>query len=198
MDDEQRRILQMVQEGAITPDEAARLLDALAEEALPVAGDGSPAPAPAPARAPDDVIAPGPAPRFRRYWEVPFAVGLILLGLAGVCVSSVSGVLLLCGWSAFVVAAIIALAGWWSRSAAWVHVRIRESDGDRLSFSLPLPMGLAGWGLGLAQRYVDDDTRANLDVAAGLLDMFRAADSNEPMTVEIDEEDGDYILVHIG
>lgn len=198
MDDEQRRILQMVQEGAITPDEAARLLDALVEEALPAAGDGSPAPAPAPARAPDDVIAPGPAPRFRRYWEVPFAVGLILLGLAGVCVSSVSGVLLLCGWSAFVVAAIIALAGWWSRSAAWVHVRIRESDGDRLSFSLPLPMGLAGWGLGLAQRYVDDDTRANLDVAAGLLDMFRAADSHEPMTVEIDEEDGDYILVHIG
>lgn len=198
MDDEQRRILQMVQEGAITPDEAARLLDALVEEALPAAGDGSPAPAPAPARAPDDVIAPGPAPRFRRYWEVPFAVGLILLGLAGVCVSSVSGVLLLCGWSAFVVAAIIALAGWWSRSAAWVHVRIRESDGDRLSFSLPLPMGLAGRGLGLAQRYVDDDTRANLDVAAGLLDMFRAADSNEPMTVEIDEEDGDYILVHIG
>jgi len=198
MDDEQRRILQMVQEGAITPDEAARLLDALVEEALPAAGDGSPAPAPAPARAPDDVIAPGPAPRFRRYWEVPFAVGLILLGLAGVCVSSVSGVLLLCGWSAFVVAAIIALAGWWSRSAAWVHVRIRESDGDRLSFSLPLPMGLAGWGLGLAQRYVDDDTRANLDVAAGLLDMFRAADSYEPMTVEIDEEDGDHILVHIG
>jgi len=198
MDDEQRRILQMVQEGAITPDEAARLLDALVEEALPAAGDGSPAPAPAPARAPDDVIAPGPAPRFRRYWEVPFAVGLILLGLAGVCVSSVSGVLLLCGWSAFVVAAIIALAGLWSRSAAWVHVRIRESDGDRLSFSLPLPMGLAGWGLGLAQRYVDDDTRANLDVAAGLLDMFRAADSNEPMTVEIDEEDGDHILVHIG
>jgi len=198
MDDEQRRILQMVQEGAITPDEAARLLDALVEEALPAAGDGSPAPAPAPARAPDDVIAPGPAPRFRRYWEVPFAVGLILLGLAGVCVSSVSGVLLLCGWSAFVVAAIIALAGWWSRSAAWVHVRIRESDGDRLSFSLPLPMGLAGWGLGLAQRYVDDDTRATLDVAAGLLDMFRAADSNEPMTVEIDEEDGDHILVHIG
>jgi len=198
MDDEQRRILQMVQEGAITPDEAARLLDALVEEALPAAGDGSPAPAPAPARAPDDVIAPGPAPRFRRYWEVPFAVGLILLGLAGVCVSSVSGVLLLCGLSSFVVAAIIALAGWWSRSAAWVHVRIRESDGDRLSFSLPLPMGLAGWGLGLAQRYVDDDTRANLDVAAGLLDMFRAADSNEPMTVEIDEEDGDHILVHIG
>jgi len=190
MDDEQRRILQMVQEGAITPDEAARLLDALAEEAVPVAVDSPPAPAPA--------RAPSPAPRFRRYWEVPFAVGLILLGLAGVCVSSVSGVLLLCGWSAFVVAAIIALAGLWSRSAAWVHVRIRESDGDRLSFSLPLPMGLAGWGLGLAQRYVDDDTRANLDVAAGLLDMFRAADSNEPMTVEIDEEDGDYILVHIG
>ena len=117
MDDEQRRILQMVQEGTITPDEAARLLDALAEEALPAAGDGSPAPAPAPARAPDDVIAPGPAPRFRRYWEVPFAVGLILLGLAGVCVSSVSDVLLLCGWSAFVVAAIIALAGWWTCSA---------------------------------------------------------------------------------
>lgn len=198
MDDEQRRILQMVQEGTITPAEAARLLDALAEEAVPAAEDSPPAPAPAPARAPDDVIAPGPAPRFRRYWEVPFAVGLILLGLAGVCVSSVSGVLLLCGWSAFVVAAIIALAGLWSRSAAWVHVRIRESDGDRLSFSLPLPMGLAGWGLGLAQRYVDDDTRANLDVAAGLLDMFRAADSHEPMTVEIDEEDGDHILVHIG
>ena len=94
-------------------------------------------------------------------------------------------------------AAIIALAGWWSgrrpgctcasaRATATAVVQPAAADGP------------GRVGAGLAQRYVDDDTRANLDVAAGLLDMFRAADSNEPMTVEIDEEDGDYILVHIG
>lgn len=200
MNDEQRRILQMVQDGVISPDEAARLLDALERAAPPL--DATPAAAPSSARARDDApggaIVPG-ADRFRRYWEVPFAVGLILLGVAGLCIGSVSGLLLLlCGWSAFVVAAIIALVGWWSRTAAWVHVRIREYDGDRLAISLPLPMGLAGWGLGMARRFVDDETRANLDLAAGLLDMFRESATGEPVMIEIDDEDGDHILVAIG
>ncbi len=193
MDEERSRILQMVQDGAITPDEAARLLDALDDTAPPAADH-----APAPARAPDEVIGPETPPPFRRYWEVPFAVGLVLLGVAGLCIGSAPGLLLLlCGWSAFVVAGVIALIGWWSRTATWVHVRIHEHDGDRFALSLPLPMGVAGWGLAVARRFVDDDTRANLDTAAGLLDMLRDSSTREPMTFEIDEADGDHILVYI-
>jgi hypothetical protein len=197
MNDEQRRILQMVEDGAITPDEAARLLEVLDETAPP---DEEDRPAPAPARVPHEAITPDAAQApFRRYWEIPFAVGLILLGVAGVCIGSVSGfLLLLCGWSAFIVAAITALVGWWSRTAAWVHVRIREHDGDRIAISLPLPLGVAGWGLSVARRFVDEDTRANLDTAAGLLDMLRETHIREPMSFEIDEDDGDHILVHIG
>ena len=186
MNEEQRRVLEMVQAGTISPEEADRLLAAL--EAAATA---------APQAVPQTAT---PAPMtYRRYWEIPFGVGLLLLGVSGVCISLVSATLLVfCGWIAFVSAGAVALLGWWSRSARWVHVRIREQDGGRIAFSLPLPFGVAAWGIGFARRFVDDETAENLELARSLLDMVKDTPPGEPLSVEIDDEDGDHVQVYLG
>jgi hypothetical protein len=191
MSEEQRQVLQMVQNGVITPEEAAQLLDALN--------------APPPARVTEPVFyeAPPDMKHLRRHWEVPFFVGLILLGVAGLCVSNVSNTLLLiCGWSLFALAGMITVIGWLSQWSPWVHVRIRERDGSRIAISLPLPLSLIDelveLSRPLVRRFTDAETVENLDTAATLLTAFKGAPLDEPITVEVDEPDGDHVRVYIG
>ena len=191
MSEEQRQVLQMLQNGVITPEEAAQLLDALNT--------------PAPTRVTEPVFRDPPPDmkRLRRHWEVPFFAGLVLLGVAGLCVSSVSNTLLLiCGWSLFALAGSITVIGWLSQWSPWVHVRIHERDGSRIAISLPLPLSLIDELVGLARplvrRFTDAETAENLDTAAALLTAFKGAPLDEPITVEVDEEDGDHVRVYIG
>jgi hypothetical protein len=188
MNDEQHQILHMVQDGTLTPEEAETLLATLSSVSPQAPATKAPAP---------------DMKQFRRYWEIPFAVGVILMGISGLCVSSTSNILLqVCGWSGLITAMIITLLGWYSYSSPWIHVRIKEHDGHRFAISLPLPLSAFGWLFDLArpvvQRFADDDTTANFETAASLVLMFEDAPTDEPITVEVDEEDGDHIQVYIG
>jgi hypothetical protein len=199
MIDERLRILQMVRDGKITIDDAEALLDALdAKDTLRHDAPEKRKPKPKPKRE----AAPDMA-RFRRYWDYPFIVGLLILGLAGLCATNTSVLLLdLCGWSVFALGGLIALGGWLSQWSPWAHVRIRERDGDRIAFSVPLPLRLVGslvkGARRVAFRFVDDDTAENLDTAASFLMMAEGLSFDQPLEVEVDEEDGDHIQVFIG
>src|SRR5690554_4701643 len=174
MSEEQRRVLDMVQAGVITAAEAERLLNALEQS-----GAGGATTDAAPAERVSGMVVTTPDNRgYRRYWEVPVAAGALLLAASGICLlwAGSAGLFLIgmiCLWGVFLLSGLIALIGWWSRSAPWLHIRIDEQDGDRLAFSLPLPLGLAEAGLRVARRFTDADTRANLDLAASLVSMAR-------------------------
>ncbi len=202
MSEEQRRILQMVQDGILSAGEAEALLRALEdlpgdeEIVAPSAPAGTvslPPEAQETPQEPDETT-------FRRYWEIPVAVGAGLLAVSGMCLlwSGPIGLFtlgVLCLWGLFLLAGVVVLAGFWSRTARWVHIRVSETDGDRFRISLPLPLGIAGWGLRVGRRFTDKETRANLDLAASLLSMVTLAPDDEPISVEVDEDDGDHIQV---
>ncbi|MBN1680906.1 MAG: hypothetical protein JW966_11500 [Anaerolineae bacterium] len=199
MQEERVQILQMVQGGTITVEQAEQLLALL--------DDGAPAAPPELADLPQPVhVPPAAAPdrrRFRRYWEYPVAIGLILLGASWLCAASVSPPLLaLCGWVFVAMAAVVVWVGIWSRWSPWVHVRVREQDGGRFAFSLPVPVSLLGvlvWPLKYIVRpFVDDDTAENINMVTSLLLMMRGLPSDEPIIIDVDEEDGDKVLVYIG
>lgn len=192
MSNEQHQVLHMLQEGRITPEEAEKLLTALEESSDPDEITGDPVPGAAPEMQ-----------HFRRYWEVPFFTGLILAGVAGLCVSNTSNTLiLLCGWGVLITAGLIGVIGWFSQWSSWVHVRIREQDGRRIALSLPLPVQLIAPLLRVArpmvQRFADSETAENLDMAASLLDMMDDISADEPVTIEVQDEDGDHIRVFFG
>jgi hypothetical protein len=93
----------------------------------------------------------------------------------------------------------------WAITAPWLHVRIRSapskgSGGTRIAISLPVPLALAGWGLQVAHRFVDQDVAGHLQAAAALVGAMRqnlGKPGTEPIVVDVDDED-ERVQVYIG
>lgn len=181
MSEERQRVLRMLGEGTISAEEADDLLAALED------GEESPTQAAA------------TSPPMDRPWEVPFFGGLVVAALGALGLRGNRGVLARLGaWVTFVVGAGTALVGFWSRTAPWLHVDVQERDGDRVKISLPLPLFLAGRLLDLARGFVDDETASQLDAFAGFIDDIQRGEGGAPYTVEIEDGDGDKVLIYLG
>lgn len=194
MREEEERILKMVEEGAISADEAGELLSAIeaAEKAVPPQATEVPGTTPATAA----------RPGLDRAWEVPFFGGFVVaaFGLLGLIrTRGRDGLLARTGAGLTLVLGLLGIfVGLWSRDAAWLHVRVQERDGDKVNLSFPLPLGLADWVINLARGYVDVETAGHLDSAQAFLDALRRGESGEPFTVEVEEGDGDRVFIQIG
>ena len=138
MSEARKQVLQMLQDGKITADQAAELLAALEpEDALELVADS--------AHEEDavegDVIMPkSPAPdmnRFRRFWQIPFFGCLALMTLSGLWLRSIyqtsEGAIsfgFVCVWSLFLLMFGLTALAFMSRRSAWLHVRVREEKRD--------------------------------------------------------------------
>ncbi len=204
MQEERQQILQMLQDGKITTEQAMALLQAIEEsgeeysetEGEPLTGE---------------IVSPEPPPdmgRFRRFWQIPFFAALALLVAFGFWLRAIyqssEGAITLgfaCVWSLFLLAFVLTVLAWWSRRAPWLHVRVRERGGRRIAISLPLPLGIANWGVRFARGWVNVDTRSQLDIAESFLEVAQVSwqeGSTEPLVVNVDDEDGDQVQVYIG
>jgi len=214
MKEERRRILQMLQDGTISADQAMELLQVLDEEGEPEEIEyGGTAEYMATSQEPlqGEILTARTPPnmeRYRRFWKIPFVISLVILLLFGLWLRSIylssEGAItfgFICVWSFFMLAFLATLLAFFSRRATWLHVRVQEKDGHRIAISLPLPLGLAGWGIKVAHGFVDEKTRGQLDMA----EAFLAAAKDElkqpgsgPMTIDVDDDDGDKVQVYIG
>ncbi len=206
MQEERQQILQMLQDGKITTDQAMALLQALEEGG---AHDEAEAAGREPLRG--EIVSPEGPPdmaRFRRFWQIPFFVAMALLIVFGFWLRTIyqgsEGAITLafmCVWSLFLLAFVLTVLAWWSRRAPWLHVRVREHGGKRIAISFPLPLGLAGWGVRVARSWADASTQAHLNMAESFLAAAQAGwreGDTEPMVVHVDDEDGDQVQVYIG
>nr|MBN1230200.1 hypothetical protein [Anaerolineae bacterium] len=198
-------VLRMLEEGAINTDEAARLLLTLSEteEAdAEVVIDRAPVAERLEMRDMPDIS------RIRGFWRYPFyvAVGvLIACGLLlGWLYSGAEGRLtfwLFCVWNIFTLAALACVLAVWSRAARWLHLRVTEKDGKKIAISLPLPLSLTRLGLRIASRYVDDSTGEQLLVASEFLEALQSEKGglgDQPLVVNVDDDDGDKVSIYIG
>lgn len=199
-------ILQMLQDGTISVDEASKLLEAVAAPDTDRPDTAPPGQSPAPSSVPPDLG------RFRRLSTIPFALSLLLL--------------ILTGWGAyalyartegritfwFVVLVVLLVLAFlstalslWATTVPWLHVRIRsapnvDSSGTRIAISLPVPLTLAGWGLKIVHRFVDPDAAGHLQAAAALVSAMSqdlGKPGAEPIVVDVDDED-ERVQVYIG
>ncbi len=192
---ETRRILDMLQEGKITTQEAEHLLQAVNEPDTPAQLEAASTPPPALAK------------HFQTAFQIAFGVSLAVAAATGYwCYTlyrgadnhvtwGLVGVMLLLGC-----ALLLAGLALWLWQARWLHVRIREENGKRIFISLPIPLLLADWGLRIAHRFVDKQTAEYLDMASGFVEMVRHSPrgpGSEMMSVEIGEENQD-VRVYIG
>jgi len=141
-----------------------------------------------------------PPKHWANFWLYPLAAAAALLALGGLVLAMVAGFgaargWQVCGWLPLSLGVLGLLFALWSRSAKWLHVRVKEKAGKRVAISFPVPLTLTAWVLRIAQPFVPQlrDTGADEMILA-----FRDAKRDEPLHVQVDDEDGDKVEIYIG
>lgn len=211
--EERKQILQMVEDGKISAEEALALIKELEQDSAeaesnayeaeaglgsaPEAGFSSQDSAPELERT---------AEQARRLWQIPLWIGvaftvLSAMGMYSVMHNTGYNFWFYCLMMPFLLGvAVIALAAW-SRTAHWLFVdvdRTRAQDGPRRIFlGFPLPLGLAGWFLRLFGHRIEGLKNTNVDEVVQAISMAQTI--HEPLIVNVDEgDDGERVQVYIG
>lgn len=217
MSDERMQILRMIEEKRITPQEGIELMEALsgvAEESWEkgdAMGEGETASSPFIADTPSEeselpeeatpaYTAPPDWVGFRHLWLIPLAGGGVLsavgLGTAAIVhVISPGSFFLVCGLMPFLLGLATIVLAFWSRTARWLHVRIRGEQ--RISLGFPLPLRLTAWILRLVRPYVPQLEETGLDEVILSLDEGLGGEGGFYVDVQ-DDDDGERVQVYIG
>jgi hypothetical protein len=207
----------MIQDGVICAEEGEKLLDALGGEAgsnvLPVMTAATFLPNDSSSKPQDGDIGlgtgvlddgppvhqAGPPVWARRLWVYPLAGGVIIIGIAGMVTPLLVRDGSRLGWLACTLplmifgALVVALASW-SRTARWLHVRVRDQE-TRFNFSLPLPLRAAAWLAHLALPWVPPLRETAIDeLILSLADM----QDEDVLVVEVSEGEDEEVLVYLG
>lgn len=200
--EEKERVLEMVAQGKITPEEAMGLIKALEagadEPDAGEAGGGS-------------GLGAGSGGEFeavraraRRFSALPLWSGTGLTVLAAYWLFTLVrdaqyGLWFACAWFPLALGILLLALASGGFGARWVYVDVEQGTGEwpeRLTFGLPLPLGLVGWLL----RAFRGHLRGRWDLETGaILEALAAATWETPLVVDVeDDEDGDRVRVYIG
>jgi len=200
MNEEQKHILKMVESGRISAEEGAKLLKLVSD------AEGEDSEQPQPAQGAPAMTGQDERDKYwaqaRPFWFCGLSCGLLLLLLGGAMATTMHqqgrvGVWTwFCGWIPLCVGLLIVTLAAWARTAPWIHLRVVGSD-DRITISLPLPLGLSAFGLRIARRFVPKLRETGVDEAiVALGDELR---SGQPIVIEVeDEEEGEHVQICIG
>jgi len=201
MDETYLKILQMIQDGIISATEGEKLLDAL--EGRTESGDQSESEVSSRGVAAGGGAksAPvGPPAWTRRVWVYPLGGGLLLLALAGMVTAMLMRAgnhlgWLVCTLPLMVFGGLVVALAWWSRTARWLHVRVRDG-GKRVSISLPLPLRPVIWVVRIARPWVPQLQDTALDEL--ILSLAEADNKEGVLAVEVNEGAGEQVQVYLG
>jgi hypothetical protein len=214
--EERKKILQMVEEGKISAQEAATLMRALDDD-----GEST--------EAEVEIIQPGPshgyesdassgsrrteAPEFdqiksraRRFALIPLWAGVLVTVLSAWIIYAIQQNYGSNFWFYFMIlpmmAGVLLIAlGSGGRSSRWIYINVdrrdaKPGDGPRhITLGFPLPLGLVGWFFSTFGQIMSGLGR---DKGRAIAEMIEAAKhSNEPLMIHVDDDD-EHVQVYIG
>jgi hypothetical protein len=148
---------------------------------------------------------PAEALKWRRWWALPFGVGVgvtILGGLLMYWALQATGVSF---WFFFAgvpmaLGLILMVLFWQTRNAHWLHLRIEQKNGEwpeRIAMSFPLPLRLTAW---LLRRYGHRiSSLQNTSVDEIILALGNSTTPENPIFIQVeDDEDGERVQIYIG
>jgi len=204
--EERRKILQMVEEGKISAEEAANLMRALDDDSDEVevfeaeagAGfEGSETSAPEF----ENVKA-----RARRFVMIPLWAGVFIAVLSAWGIFAIqqnAGVnfWFFCLLFPLMLGVLLITLGASGQTSKWLYVNVdrREAhDGPKnITFGFPLPLGLTAWFLRNFGHNIRGMKNTNVDDIIQVLDA--TGKTGEPFIVNVnDDEDGEHVQVYIG
>ena len=215
--EERKKILQMVEEGKITAEQAASLLQALEgdQQDQPQVQDQPEAevqiiqPEPASSFAGSETSAPEfeeVKARARRFAMIPLWTGV--------------AVTLLSAWGIYAILDGIGTSFWWicllfplfigifliaigagSQTSRWIYVNVDRRYAEEwprtITLGFPLPLGLTSWFLRNFGRNIHGLGNTSVDDIIQILDATRT--SGDPLIVNVqDDDEGEHVQVYIG
>lgn len=197
--EERLKILDMLRQGTISADDAEKLLTALGDE--PLTEDDDHQVVILPKGENQGITRNLDIPNVEGFWKYIMAVGSGIFLLFGLLMTSITGFFALMCFGPFALAGFgIAALGMWSRDSHWLHVHVKEKDGNNIRISLPLPLGMAGWIMRLVQpvirQRVGNVNLQKLDLASFITAMGDELSPENPIMVVVDDDD-DQVLVYI-
>lgn len=198
MNEERRKILDMVRSGQISPEQGASLLKLVSDaepEETEQPEEGQAPPVPQAEVVTDRELA-------RPFWMIPLGIGLILLVVGSTVAMTahqqqrVTAWTWLCGWIPLVVGLSVVTLAAWARTAHWIHLRVRD-HGQNIALSLPLPLGLAAVVMRVARPFVPQLRDTAVDEA--ILALRDGLKGDEDITIAVqDDDEGESVQILFG
>lgn len=208
--EERRKILQMVEEGKISADEAAKLMRALDDDDDPVEAE---------VELPETESSSGfegggtsaaefesVKARARRFATIPLWTGIIIVVLSAWGIFAVqqnAGVnfWFFCLMFPLMLGILLVAIGATGQGTKWIYVNVDRSQADdwprNITLGFPLPLGLTAWFLRNFGHTIRGMRNTNVDEIIQILDA--TGKSGEPFVVNVnDDEDGEHVQVYIG
>jgi len=210
-DQERSKVLKMIEEGKISPDEGLKLIQALEEN--PVGDEVEVVETVAETRSESDTEKdPEITNRINRLrgrlWQIPLWIGIAATVLGGwlvywVMQNSGMNFWFYCSWLPFLFGVLLIGIAWGSRTSRWLHVRVqRKADADgpkNISISFPLPLRFTSWIIKTFGHNIRDREKTAVDEVLQALE--QSVNSDAPLYVEVDDADDDdveHVQVYIG
>jgi hypothetical protein len=138
---------------------------------------------------------------WKHAWLVPLWIGILILVpsalLLNWSISNERFFWFYCSWLPLLLGLFVLVVGAWSRQARWAHVRVQPADGPRISISVPIPLQIASWFMRIFGSQIKGLSEAKMNGAdvANIIDALK--ECKEPISVEVDEKDGDRVRVYV-
>ncbi len=148
--------------------------------------------------------------KWQNWWTIPVFIGFSVAILSAYWMNAIyenSGntFWFYFSWIPLFIGFSIMAFSWPSPNRTWVHVRVKQAHGnkpEKISISLPLPLKIISWAIGMAKRFAPEEQVAMIDAVAidELLSGFsKSANKGTPFFVEVAEgENGERIEIYIG
>jgi len=203
-DNERQQVLKMVEDGKISAEEGLKLMQALDEDSAAqeedivqtISGGQS-----------ETGANSGPEfdrkiNRFRRLWMIPLWIGVVVTVASAYWMyasvqSSGLGFWFYCSWLPFLLGVAAIALGFDSRTSRWIYVDVRQRPGEhphRILISFPLSP--VSWLVSLFGAYIPAEQKGVVDDV--MRAVFKSTESEEPLFVEVNDEDGEHVQVYIG
>jgi hypothetical protein len=216
-DSERQQILKMIEEGKITAADGLKLMQTLEEvpvddepAALPdgdyadagIATTAEPIGEADEEKARRESFFAGKVNRFRRLWMIPLTFGiLVTVGSAYWMYSALEkaglGFWFFCASLPLALGVFVMALAFSSRDSRWLYVNVKQKPGERPSrIVVSFPMSLVTWLFNVFGKRMPGRERER---AGMVMDAFEKSISlDEPILIEVDDEDGEHVQVYIG
>jgi hypothetical protein len=206
--EERKKILQMVEEGKISAEQAASLMKAL--EAEPTESEIEVIEAESP---PSFEGTETSAPEFesvkaraRQFAMIPLWIGVLIAvlsawGIYGIQQNAGMNFWFYCLLFPLFLGILLIVIGAGGQSSRWLYVNVdrrQAADGPKnITLGFPLPLGLTSWFLRVFGHNIQGLRNTNVDDIIQILDATQK--SGEPFIVNVnDDKDGEHVQVYIG